>query len=855
MNGQYWVQSYTDALGNTTTLTYNATGATAVTVSANASSLQNTQKNTQSGTAALNGSATGTTQTQSQGQTATLNSSGLGTTETQNQSGAVTINQSDLGTTETQTQDNTANLDSGALATTQVQEQSETASLSGAGVLTTQTQSQNNTVTLNASGLTNSETQSQQLDVQEYPALLDGLLLSTTGTQVTNSTAQLNGSGLTPAEMQTRSVSAALNSSDLLTTQTQMQSESATLNSSGLPTTASQTQGFQANLISSNLTNPWTESVSPSLNSSALSTTKQQPESLTASLNTALLTNGSYIVSGGDTWATITQKLYGTSDPNAVTALENVEFFETLSAGTPLTSLPNPLSYTTTTTVTVPPYYTVQAGDSWSSIAQRLYGNSSSGAAAALQTAMGNPALNPGTQLTNFPGTINYTVQLPLYFLVQSGETWATIAQIAYGTSDPVAVAALQTTLGNPALTSGAELTGFPTSLTWSKQVTVTVPPYYVAQSGDTWASITQSLYGTSDPNAIAALQAAESNPTLSAGVQLMNLPATLTWSDPVSVTVSPYYVVQSGDTWASIAGELYNSQALGSELQNALGNPTLTAGAYLTNLPGSLSETFTTSSVIPPNYTVGQGATWASVTAAIYGTSDPHAVAALQAALGNPTLTAGEQLALPSSLTFQPSTALALHPYYTVQAGDTWASITQAIYGSSDPQAAAALQSALGNPAHGWHATGRTPSQPPGYRDNPCSRLHGSDRRHVDEYHSTSLRDVRSGGRHGFAGGPSGSPDAGRGVDESSDIFDLCAPLYRHGPGALRGPVGRHLGYDHNRSVREYRSECDRSTAGRSRQSHTQCRRATRQYSDESELRVDGNHGFGAALLHRAGR
>ena len=84
-----------------------------------------------------------------------------------------------------------------------------------------------------------------------------------------------------------------------------------------------------------------------------------------------------------------------------------------------------------------------------------------------------------------------------------------------------------------------------------------------------------------------------------------------------------------------------------------------------------------------------------------------------MQAALGNPTLSAGEQLALPSSLTFQPSATRALHPYYTIQAGDTWANITQAIYGSSDPKTAAALQAALGSPVltAGEQLTGLPPS------------------------------------------------------------------------------------------------------------------------------------------------
>src|SRR5258706_6849765 len=63
---------------------------------------------------------------------------------------------------------------------------------------------------------------------------------------------------------------------------------------------------------------------------------------------------------------------------------------------------------TQTTTTTVAPYYTVAGGDTWTSITQTVYGTSSANAAAALQSSLGNPALTAGARLT-VPQTISFT--------------------------------------------------------------------------------------------------------------------------------------------------------------------------------------------------------------------------------------------------------------------------------------------------------------------------------------------------------------------------------------------------------------------------------------------------------------
>ncbi|HWO56992.1 MAG TPA: pre-peptidase C-terminal domain-containing protein, partial [bacterium] len=121
--------------------------------------------------------------------------------------------------------------------------------------------------------------------------------------------------------------------------------------------------------------------------------------------------------------------------------------------------------------------------------------------------------------------------------------------------------------------------------------------------------------------------------------------------TDTVSVAVrgaSIVYVVQSGDTWASIATALYGNSGVADELQAAMGNQPLAAGEQLSNLPASLTDTVTTTTTVPPYYTVQASDTWASITQTVYGTSDANAVSTLQSSLGNPTLTTGLRLTVP---------------------------------------------------------------------------------------------------------------------------------------------------------------------------------------------------------------
>ncbi len=102
---------------------------------------------------------------------------------------------------------------------------------------------------------------------------------------------------------------------------------------------------------------------------------------------------------------------------------------------------------------------------------------------------------------------------------------------------------------------------------------------YKVPAAGASWNSIAQTLYGNSAIGP--SLQTALGSPTLSTGLHLGNLPATL--NGP------PVYVVQANDTWQSIAWRLYGDTQAGDDLAAALGNPALTAGAWL-SVPSTFS-------------------------------------------------------------------------------------------------------------------------------------------------------------------------------------------------------------------------------------------------------------------------
>jgi YD repeat-containing protein len=66
------------------------------------------------------------------------------------------------------------------------------------------------------------------------------------------------------------------------------------------------------------------------------------------------------------------------------------------------------LAHASALSTTVPPYYTVASGATWASVVLAVYGSSDAAAATALQTALGNPALTAGAHL-NVPVMFTYT--------------------------------------------------------------------------------------------------------------------------------------------------------------------------------------------------------------------------------------------------------------------------------------------------------------------------------------------------------------------------------------------------------------------------------------------------------------
>ncbi len=96
------------------------------------------------------------------------------------------------------------------------------------------------------------------------------------------------------------------------------------------------------------------------------------------------------------------------------------------------------------------------------------------------------------------------------------------------------------------------------------------------------------------------------------------------------------------------------------------------------------------------PYYLVPAGATWQSLASTLYGIDSVPAATALQTAMSNVTLTTGLHLQpLPTTLTVTPPTPT----NYVVQTGDTWQSITLALYGTNRSEAATALWDYLGRP------------------------------------------------------------------------------------------------------------------------------------------------------------
>jgi YD repeat-containing protein len=145
------------------------------------------------------------------------------------------------------------------------------------------------------------------------------------------------------------------------------------------------------------------------------------------------------------------------------------------------------------------------------------------------------------------PPQVKYSQYRSTYtYPIPSGATWTSIAQTLYGVGSTAAGDALRTLLGNPSLTAGNVLRNLPQQLSVTTSVQVPVTPYYTVLAADTWSTITQAIYGSSSPGAVAALQAALGNPTLQTGAHLL-VPLTLSISTGEKLTTFTNTAISGG--------------------------------------------------------------------------------------------------------------------------------------------------------------------------------------------------------------------------------------------------------------------------------------------------------------------
>lgn len=305
-------------------------------------------------------------------------------------------------------------------------------------------------------------------------------------------------------------------------------------------------------------------------------------------------------------------------------------------------------------------YYVVPEDATWESIAITLYGDAN--VAQALRTALNDVPLVPGTKIRGILEYLNFTQQIPWephYYVPQDSTTWASIGLALYGSE--AAGEVLRQSLGDPWLYQGLLLTGLPETLTWEEAPTLGLT---VAED-TTWESIAAQVYG--DATLANALAAAMGNPALTVGTVLTGFPVTLE-SDPGSVEFSPTkeHVVSAGETWADIFSNVYGGQdeiAL-AQLRNLLGDPPLVEGETIV-LPLSFvsvdgtnvtswntgSWAINSSRQIDPYYRLIGGETWEQVAEKVYGSADPAIVTALQAANAGIDISIPGKLSVPLSL------------------------------------------------------------------------------------------------------------------------------------------------------------------------------------------------------------
>ena len=213
----------------------------------------------------------------------------------------------------------------------------------------------------------------------------------------------------------------------------------------------------------------------------------------------------------------------------------------------------------------------------------------------------------------------------PVYTVCCSGDTWASIAQLLYGTT---AVASqLEESLGSPVLSPGEQLSYLPSSLSYSA-TTVAVQPSYIVQAGDTWARYHAgslrnlgcecgggSAGGVGQPLSLyrAAAQLCAVRPGLRDHCRYHGVTAVP--SHRHSQCCVGLHGACRGYLEHHRTSSLWQQQSgCGGSAAGGTRNLTLSAGAKLTNLP--LSLTYTNSARNrPTSYIVQPGDTWQSIT------------------------------------------------------------------------------------------------------------------------------------------------------------------------------------------------------------------------------------------------
>jgi len=112
-----------------------------------------------------------------------------------------------------------------------------------------------------------------------------------------------------------------------------------------------------------------------------------------------------FVVPAGATWQSIANTVYGVNSAAAGSALQAALPGQTLATNVQLGGFPTSLGVLTT----VPTYYRIVAGDTWAIVAQKVYGTSDANAIAQMQSFAGTTTLPAVGQRLNVQTTLTYT--------------------------------------------------------------------------------------------------------------------------------------------------------------------------------------------------------------------------------------------------------------------------------------------------------------------------------------------------------------------------------------------------------------------------------------------------------------